>query len=120
ITGLVAATGQPMAIADAQADPRHATDIAQRIGYSPKSILCVPLIYKDEVVGVFELLDKESAASFSPSDIATLGLIANHAGVAVEQSRTLQNLSALIAEVLHLVRGAGEMVEQLHEDAQEF
>jgi GAF domain-containing protein len=121
IAGLVASTGQPMAISDVQADPRHASDIARRIGYAPKSILCVPLIYNEEVVGVFELLDKESAPSFSPSDMETLGLIANHAAVAVEQSRTLQSLSALIAEVLHLVDdGTGEQLRQLHEAARAF
>src|SRR5436190_12662437 len=58
IAGLVALSGQPMAISDAQHDPRQASDIAQSVGYVPQSILCVPLFYNEEIIGVLELLDK--------------------------------------------------------------
>jgi GAF domain-containing protein len=100
IAGLVAVSGQPMAVSDAQDDPRHASDIAQSIGYVPNSILCVPLFYNDQVIGVLELLDKEGAPSFSAADMETLGLFANQAAVAIEQSRTHRNLVALMGEVL--------------------
>src|SRR5690606_23043517 len=42
IAGLVALTGQPMAVADVQNDPRHAAELAEQIGHRPESILCVP------------------------------------------------------------------------------
>ena len=51
IAGLVAVSGQPMAISDASSDPRQAADIAKRVGYEPESILCVPLIH-NEVLSV--------------------------------------------------------------------
>ncbi|MBI4492788.1 MAG: GAF domain-containing protein [Chloroflexi bacterium] len=106
IAGLVAATGQPMAVADARSDPRQASDIAQMIGYLPQSILCVPLFYEEQVIGVLELLDKEGAPAFSATDMEVLGLFANQAAVAIEQSRTHRSLAALIGEVLEsLTRG---------------
>jgi signal transduction protein with GAF and PtsI domain len=55
IAGLVAMTGQPMAISDVQEDPRHASDIARRIGCMPRSIIAVPLFYADRIIGVLEL-----------------------------------------------------------------
>jgi GAF domain-containing protein len=102
VAGLVAVSGQPMAIADAGRDPRHASDIAQQIGYYPETILCVPLFYGDRLTGVLELLDKDGAPAFSAADMNTLGLFANQAAVAIEQSRTHRNLAALLAELLRM------------------
>ena len=100
VAGLVAVSGQAIAIADAGRDPRHARDIAQQIGYYPETILCVPLFYGDRLTGVLELLDKDGAPAFSAADMNTLGLFANQAAVAIEQSRTHRNLAALLAELL--------------------
>jgi GAF domain-containing protein len=100
IAGLVAVSGQPMAVSDAESDPRQAADIARSVGYAPQSILCVPLFYNEQVIGVLELLDKEGAPSFSATDMEDLGLFADQAAVAIEQSRTNRNLAALLGEVL--------------------
>jgi GAF domain-containing protein len=100
IAGLVAINGEPMAVSDAGSDPRQAKDIARSVGYVPESILCTPLFYNDQVIGVLELLDKEGAPSFSATDMEALGLFGNQAAVAIEQSRTHRNLAALVGEVL--------------------
>jgi GAF domain-containing protein len=118
IAGLVAVSGQPMAISNAENDPRQAADIAQSVGYAPKSILCVPLFYEDQVIGVLELLDKEGAPSFSASDMEDLSLFASQAAVAIEQSRTNRNLAALLGEALRALDGGG--AEGLRERAQDF
>ena len=113
LAGLVAETGQPMAISDVQNDPRHASDIAKRVGYAPRSILCVPLFHDEEVIGVFELLDKSSAPSFTQADMDVLGLFANQAAVAIEQSRAQRNLTALVADALALLTNAGDDQQQV-------
>lgn len=105
IAGLVAVSGQPMAVSDAERDPRQATDIARSVGYTPQSILCVPLFYHDQIIGVLELLDKEGDSSFSATDMEDLGLFANQAAVAIEQSRTNRNLAALLEKVLQSIGG---------------
>ena len=98
IAGLVAATGQPMAIAGVQEDPRHAADVAERMGRQPRSLLCVPLFLEDDVIGVLELVDKRGAAGFSPQDMATIGLFANQAAVAITQSRAQRTIHGLLRE----------------------
>lgn len=100
IAGLVAVSGQPMAVADADQDPRQASDIARAAGYVPRSILCVPLVYGERVIGVLELLDKDGAATFGAHDMETLGLFANQAAVAIEQSRARTHLGALFSELI--------------------
>jgi GAF domain-containing protein len=100
IAGLVAVSGQPMAISDASNDPRQAADIAETVGYMPHSILCVPLFYDEQVIGVLELLDKRGAPSFSPDDINQLSIFAEQAAVAIEQSRGQRDLTALLNAAL--------------------
>lgn len=119
IAGLVAVSGQPMAVSDAERDPRQAADIARSVGYTPQSILCVPLFYHDQIIGVLELLDKEGAPSFSATDMEDLGLFANQAGIAIEQSRTNRNLAALLGEALKTI-GGGSEDPRLQERARAF
>jgi GAF domain-containing protein len=104
IAGHVAASGQPTATSGA-ADPRHAREIGESVGYVPRTILCVPLFYADRVIGVLELLDKADDASFTMLDMQVLGLFANLAAVALEQSRTRDDLSGVIAEMLETSNG---------------
>ena len=121
IAGLVAVSGQPMAVSDAAKDPRQAADVAESVGYAPESILCVPLVHEDEVIGVLELLDREGASSYSTADMATLGLFANQAAVAIEQSRAQGNLAALLGGVLGSLGGLpGHQEEGLLDGARTF
>lgn len=120
IAGLVAVSGQPMAVADVEHDSRRAADIQQSIGYTPRNLLCVPLYYRDHIIGVLELLDKEGASSFSMHDTEALGLFANLAAVAIEQSRTHQHLAALVAEILHSLGDAVPERERVAGQTQAF
>lgn len=108
IAGLVAVSGQPMAISDAQNNPNQALDIAQSVNYLPESILCVPLFYNDQVIGVLELLDKEGDTAFSAADLEALSLFANQAAVAIEQSKIHRHVSALLIDVLSSVGDPSE------------
>lgn len=128
IAGLVAVTGQPMAISDAQNDPRQAADIAKAVDYKPDSLLCVPLFFNDQIIGVLELLDREGQPSYSPEDMEALGLFAGQAAVAIGQSRTHQRLASLLADTLagvsslspdqteRLRQGADAMASRLGDD----
>ncbi|MBD0329161.1 MAG: GAF domain-containing protein [Thermoleophilia bacterium] len=88
IAGIVAVSGQAMAISDAAGDPRLAADIAQGVGYLPETVLCVPLFYGNRTIGALELLDKHDGRTFDAADMQSLSLFANQAAVALELSRT--------------------------------
>ncbi|MGZ4818898.1 MAG: GAF domain-containing protein [Terriglobales bacterium] len=100
IAGLVAATGQAMATSDVRSDPRHAADVAHRVGYMPQSILAVPLFYADRVIGVLELLDKNGEGSFGAADIEILSLFANLAATAIQQSRAQTSVTSMLMQML--------------------
>jgi GAF domain-containing protein len=113
IVGLVAATGQPMAVTGVQDDPRHAADIAERLGRRPRSLLCVPLFLEDEVIGVLELLDKRGAPGFSPADMGTIGLFANQAAVAITQSRAHRSVQGLLRDAAGAQAAADTVADTL-------
>lgn len=101
IAGLVAVSGQPIAISGVGENPQHASDISRSIGYVPESILCVPLFYQDRVIGVLELLDKESGEPFDERDMNLVGFFANQAAVAIELSDTHFYLTRLFGDLFH-------------------
>ncbi len=105
VAGWVAATGQAIAVADVQQDPRWAQDVARAVGYAPKTMLAMPLLLGDRVIGVLQLLDKDGGRPFDAGDMATLGLFANQAAVAIDQSRVMRSLSRLVRMSL---AGAGD------------
>lgn len=106
IAGWVAATGQAIAVADVQKDPRWAQHVAGAVGYQPRSMLAMPLSFRDQVIGVLQLLDKNGGEPFSAGDMATLGMFATQAAVAIAQSGTTQSLGALLRSLLAGQNGA--------------
>ena len=118
IAGGVALTAQPLAVSEARKDPRWAADVGDRVGYLPDSLVCVPLFHGDRITGVLELLDKKGSPSFSPGDVYLLGLFANQAAVAIEQSRTRREIAAIVAASLQEsispeARAAAQLTEEL-------
>ena len=127
VAGLVAVSGQPMAIADARNDPRHAGDIADAVGYRPNTIACVPMFSHEEVIGVLECLDKREG-TFSAGDLDVLGLFANQAAAAIEQSLLGRTIESAVRGVIEralpeesaartaLVAGASDLAERMGAD----
>lgn len=103
IVGYVAMTGQPIAVSNVETDPRFAQDFARSTGYVPRSILATPLLSKDRVIGVMEVLDKINAASFGLQDMELLGMFARQAALAIDQSQQIERLGeALILGIKRL------------------
>lgn len=103
IAGYVAMTGQPIALSDVQQDPRFDEEFAKSTGYVPQSILAMPLLLEDRVIGVMEVLDKIDAPSFGIQDMELLGLFARQAAIAISQSQQIDLLSeALLSGIKEL------------------
>ncbi|MGH7267521.1 MAG: GAF domain-containing protein [Candidatus Rokuibacteriota bacterium] len=109
IAGYVAATGQPLAVANVENDPRFAREIGEAVDYRPSTILCVPLFLRDRVVGVLELLNKRGGTPFTPRDMETLGRFGNLAALAIEQSRLAQDVRHLFRSLLRDITADGTL-----------
>ena len=104
IAGYVVMSGQPMAISNVQEDARFARAAAERTGYVPRSILAMPLLWRDRVIGVMEVLDKIAAPAFGMQDMELLALFARQAAIAINQSQQFDGLNDL------LVRGLRDLL----------
>ncbi len=96
IAGYVASTGQPIAVSDVQRDPRFARATAEQTGYVPRSILAMPLIIEERVIGVMEVLDKIAAPAFGLQDMELLGLFARQAAIAIHQAQQTERLEQVL------------------------
>ncbi|MBA2462611.1 MAG: GAF domain-containing protein [Actinobacteria bacterium] len=84
IAGWVLVTRQPLVLADVEQDPRFARDVAEATGYVPKSLMAVPLLHEEQVLGVLQVLDRPQKERFSLSEMDLLGLFANQAAIALD------------------------------------
>jgi GAF domain-containing protein len=112
VAGWVAATGQALAIADVASDARWAEEIGRAVDYLPRTMLAVPLLLHDEVLGILQLLDKDGGQPFPAADLTTLGLFGQQAAVAIDQSRTVRNLALLMRGLLADLEAPGDLAER--------
>jgi transcriptional regulator with GAF, ATPase, and Fis domain len=93
IAGYVFMTGMPIATSNVRGDKRFNQDFAKSTGYVPNSILATPLLSSDDrVIGVMEVLDKIEATSFDMHDMELMGLFAQQASMAIEQSQQIDEI----------------------------
>src|SRR3990170_2152690 len=102
IAGWIVNHRQPVRITNAHDDPRWFDEVEQTIGFSTQSILGVPLITKNKIVGVLEALNKQKG-KFSDADESMLSVLGAQAAVAIENARLFQQ-SDLISEFVHELR----------------
>jgi signal transduction histidine kinase len=76
--------------------------VEQTTGFSTKSILGIPLVTKNKIVGVLEALNKPKG-KFTDTDESMLVVLGAQAAVAIENARLFQQ-SDLISEFVHELR----------------
>ncbi|MBN1535294.1 MAG: GAF domain-containing sensor histidine kinase [Anaerolineales bacterium] len=102
IAGVIASERKPIIISDTQRDPRHFKKIAKPTGVLTRSLLGVPLLTKDKVVGVLEAINK-SEGDFTEEDKKLLLALGAQAAIAIENTRLFQQTD-LISELVHELR----------------
>jgi GAF domain-containing protein len=101
IAGYVFMTGQPIAASNVREDKRFNQDFAKSTGYVPNSILATPLIFLDDrIIGVMEVLDKTNGDSFDIRDMELMGMFAQQASMAIEQSQQIEKIQEALVNGL--------------------
>ncbi len=89
LAGDVVRTGRFVIVNDAANDPRWAGEKAGD-GFQTASILAVPLIANQEVMGVLEVLNKRGRGIFVEDDANLLTTFASQAAIAIDNARLFQ------------------------------
>jgi signal transduction histidine kinase len=102
IAGWILTEQKSAIINDVRDDPRHFNQIGIATEIQTISLLGVPLITKNKVVGVLEAINKLSG-QFTSEDQELLMALGAHAAIAIENARLFQQ-SDLISEFVHELR----------------
>lgn len=94
-------TGKPILTTNAQEDPRFGAQESV-VAFSLRSILCVPLKVKDDLIGVIYADNRIRSGIFSENERDLLTAFANQAAVAIENARLFSSLKHTLAEVTEL------------------
>ena len=87
----VAETGQPVLTTNAQEDPRFTGQLSIA-AYHLRSILCVPLKLKKELIGVIYVDNRAHAGIFQENDLVLISAFADQAAVAIDSARLFEEL----------------------------
>jgi len=86
IAGWVASTREPLLVNDVQKDPRFFKGVDKLSNFQTKSIICVPLVSKNNLLGVMEVINKADGSSFTEKEFQLVRSLADHAAIALENA----------------------------------
>jgi HD-GYP domain-containing protein (c-di-GMP phosphodiesterase class II) len=87
IAGLVAQSGKPMMVNDAQHDPRVAHEVDLRTGFTTESLVAVPVVVQGRIIGVLEAVNKCGGRPFSRWDVDEFACLSHQVALAIEKAR---------------------------------
>jgi adenylate cyclase len=108
----VAETGVPVVTTNAQADPRFASQ-ESIISYNLRSILCVPLKIKDNIIGVIYADNRIVSGIFVDTDRDLLTAFANQAAVAIENARLFRQIRDQLADITEMKNLQDDVFESI-------
>lgn len=92
IAGWVFTQRQPNIVHEVRSNERFYSTIDESLGYRTSSLIAVPMITKGQVIGVLEVLNKESGERFNESDRDILYALAGQAAIAIVNARLYQEV----------------------------
>jgi len=97
IAGWVAQQRKPVIVNDVSVDPRFSSKFDRAIKFQTKSVLCVPLVSRNRVIGVVELINKKSKSRhFTKQDLNTLLLLLGPMAVSLDNALLFQETEKLV------------------------
>lgn len=76
---------QPLLIQNIE-DSREFSRVS-RLGFTRESVICAPLVIKDEIIGTITIANKLDETAFTPDDLELLSTIAAQASIAINNAR---------------------------------
>lgn len=91
-------TGEPIVTTNAQEDDRFSAHESV-MSYALRSILCVPLLNRDRVIGVVYADNRVKQAIFGEREMQLLLSFANQAAIAVQNAQLFERVKVRLSEV---------------------
>jgi signal transduction histidine kinase len=110
ITGQAFKDGRPLVVNDVAADGRHFKGVDLATGVQTRSVLAVPLIFKDQSLGVFEAINKSGDAHYTGEDVTVLETLAAQASIIFYNHRLQKRAQSAYEELADLDRMKSDFI----------
>ncbi len=95
LAGWVAQTGKAVIVPDTSTDERWYKDVDEVTKAETRSVVAVPVRFRDQCLGVIELINCVGPGGFSARDLGLLEALADYAAIAIENARHVQKIHEL-------------------------
>lgn len=106
LAGWCAKENKPVIVPDTDKDPRFFKGADKKSGFVTRSMICVPMRLKDEVVGVLQALNRTGDIQFSDHDVDILEALANQAVSAIDNARLYENIQKVYLATIEVLATA--------------
>lgn len=86
IAGWVAQHRTPLVVPDAYQDARFNRDYDLKTGFKTRNIMCLPLLARDKLIGVAQIINKRQSEEFSSADQHLFSKYCDIAAVAIDNA----------------------------------
>lgn len=86
IAGHVAETGETQNVQDAYNDPRFNKSVDEQTGYTTKTILCMPIAIRGQVIGVVQMVNKKTG-NFTKDDEEAFEIFSMYCGLGLHHAK---------------------------------
>lgn len=112
IAGWVGRNRQPLLIEDCYKDARFNQAFDRHTKFRTRSMICVPLLRKNKLIGVMQVINKKGQGCFSQRDLILFETLASQCAIAIENARLVE-LEVAAESVRHELDRAREIQQQL-------
>ena len=105
IAGWVLQHRQALVVSNVDSDPRFYPEIDQISGFRTRSVACAPMIFRDTVLGVIEVLNYEQGSVFPADKLGLFTTFADLAAIALDNAISFGDLSQDFAGEFNVIRG---------------
>lgn len=106
LAGWCAKENKPVIVPDTEKDPRFFRGADKKSGFVTRSMICVPMKLKDEVVGVLQVLNRTGDIPFNNHDVEILEAVANQAVSALDNARLYENIQKVYLATVEVLATA--------------
>ena len=83
---------------------------SEQVGLATRSMLAVPLVFRERPIGVLEALNKRGGVNYTGEDVSILETLAAQAAVAIENSRLLSQVQTQYERLASLDQMKGDFI----------
>lgn len=110
IAGQVFREKRPVVVQEGSKDPRLYRSVGEQVGLATRSMLAVPMVFRERPIGVLEALNKRGGLNYTGEDVSILETLAAQAAVAIENARLIQQVQTQYERLASLDQMKGDFI----------